>query len=63
MCQDILTFDEICRNFVATGMELRAVEDAIHHGGPLIDAILQLQGNFENGQAADLDGEIDGSYS
>ena len=45
-------------------MELRAVEDAIHHGGPLKDAVLQLQGNFENaGQAADLDGEIDGSYS
>ena len=33
---------------MATGMALRAVDDAICHGGLLKKAILQLQSNFEN---------------
>ena len=33
---------------MATGMALRAVDDAICHGGLLKKAILQLQANFEN---------------
>ena len=33
---------------MATGMALRAIDDAISHGGLLKKAILQLQSNFEN---------------
>ena len=33
---------------IATGMALRAVDDAICHGGLLKKAILQLESNFEN---------------